>query len=195
MRHISMMLSLLLLVTFTFLTTDSAVAQDKEVRKSLRASVTQRLGVDTDVTFDFGRPGVKERKIWGELVPYGMYEGNKYSDNKPYPWRAGADENTTVEFSKDVKIDGKKVAAGKYGIHMIASEKEWTVIFNKKNDGWGSYEYDQSQDALRISVKAEKAEHQEWLNFGFDNLDGTKATAFMHWEKVKVPFSIEVASE
>jgi hypothetical protein len=195
MRHISMMLSLLLMVTFTFLTTDSAVAQDKEVRKSLRASVTQRLGVDTDVTFDFGRPGVKERKIWGELVPYGMYPGNKYSDNKPYPWRAGADENTTVEFSKDVKIDGKKVAAGKYGIHMIPSEKEWTVIFNKKNDNWGSFGYDESQDALRITVKTVKAEHQEWLNYGFDNLDGTKATAFMHWEKVKVPFSIEVASE
>jgi hypothetical protein len=195
MRHISMMLSLLLLVTFTFLTTDSAVAQDKEVRKSLRASVTQRLGVDTDVTFDFGRPGVKERKIWGELVPYGMYPGNKYSDNKPYPWRAGADENTTVEFSKDVKIDGKKVAAGKYGIHMIPSEKEWTVIFNKKNDNWGSFGYDESQDALRITVKTVKAEHQEWLNYGFDNLDGTKATAFLHWEKVKVPFSIESASE
>jgi hypothetical protein len=192
MRHISMMLSLLLLVTFTFLTTDSAVAQDKEVRKSLHASVTQRLGVDTDVTFDFSRPGVKGRKIWGDLVPFGMYPGNEYSDNKPYPWRAGANENTTIEFNKDMKISGKKVAAGKYGIHMIPSEKEWTVIFSKQNDSWGSFAYDESQDALRITVKPEKAEHQEWLNYGFDNLDGTKATAFLHWEKVKVPFSIEV---
>ena len=195
MRHISIMLSLLLALTFTFLTTDSVVAQDKEVRKSLHCSVTQRLGVDTDVTFDFSRPGVKGRKIWGELIPYGMNPGNKYSDNKPYPWRAGANENTTIEFSKDVKIDGKKVAAGKYGIHMIPSEKEWTVIFNKKNDIWGSFAYDESQDALRITVKTKNAEHEEWLNYGFDNLDGTKATAFMHWEKVKVPFSIEVASE
>ncbi len=154
--------------------------------------MTQTIGVNTDVTFDFGRPGVKGRKIWGELVPYGMYPGNKYSKEKPYPWRAGADENTTIEFSSDLKIDGKQIAAGKYGIHMIPSEKEWVVIFNKVNDGWGSYGYDESKDALRINVTPVKAEHQEWLLFGFENLEGTKATAFLHWEKLKVPFSVEV---
>lgn len=168
-------------------------AQDKEIRKSLRASVTQTLGVDTEITFEFGRPGVKGRTIWGDLEPYGLHEGNKYSDNKPYPWRAGADENTTITISKDVKVDGKKLAAGKYGIHMIPSESEWTVMFSKKNDAWGSYSYDEKEDALRITVKAVKAPNQEWLIFGFEDLAGTSATAYLHWEKVKVPFKIEVA--
>jgi hypothetical protein len=171
----------------------AAQAQDDEVRKSLRASVSQRLGVDTDITFDFGRPGVKGRTVWGDIVPYGMYPGVKYSNNKPYPWRAGADENTTISVSKDVMIEGKKLSAGKYGIHMIASETEWVVIFSKKNEDWGSYAYDEKEDALRVTVKPVKAPHEEWLTFGFDDLAGTSATAYLHWEKVKVPFKIEVA--
>ena len=171
----------------------STPAQDKKIRKSLRASVSQTLGVDTDITFEFGRPGVKGRTIWGDLEPYGMHPGNKYSDNKPYPWRAGADENTTITVSKDVKVEGNNLAAGKYSVHMIPSEGEWTVIFNKKNDGWGSYAYDEKEDAFRITVKPVQAPHQEWLIFGFDDLAGTSATAFLHWEKLKVPFKIEVA--
>jgi len=170
-----------------------AQAQDDEIRKSLRASVTQRLGVDTDITFDYGRPGVKGRKIWGDLVPYGMYPGVKYSNDKPYPWRAGADENTTISFNKDISIEGNNLAAGKYGIHMIASESDWIVIFSKKNEEWGSYSYDEKNDALRITVIPLEAPHEEWLTFGFDNLAGTSATAFLHWEKLKVPFKVEVS--
>jgi hypothetical protein len=168
-------------------------AQDKEVRKSLHASVTQRLGVDTDITFDFSRPGVKGRKIWGELVLYGMNPGVKYSDNKPFPWRAGANENTTISFNKDLMIEGNKLAAGTYGIHMIPSESEWVVIFSNKNDAWGSYSYDEKDDALRITVTPVKAPHQEWLMYGFDDLAGTSATAFLHWEKLKIPFKIEMS--
>ena len=188
--HLTLLLILSLLVSFSSL----SIAQDK-VRPSLHASVTQRLGTDTDVTFDFSRPGVKGRTIWGDLVPYGMYEGNKYSNDKPYPWRAGANENTTIEFNKDLMIDGKKVPAGKYSIHMIASEKEWTVIFNKKNADWGSYSYDEKEDILRLSITPVAASHQEWLTFGFDELDGTSATAFMHWEKVKIPLKIALADK
>lgn len=86
----------------------STQAQDDEVRKSLKASVTQRLGVDTDITFDFSRPAVKGRKIWGDLVPYGMNPGVKYSDNKPFPWLAGANKNITITFNNDIKVEGKK---------------------------------------------------------------------------------------
>jgi hypothetical protein len=170
-----------------------AQAQDDEVRKSLRASVTQRLGVDTDITFDYGRPGVKGRQIWGDIVPYGLYPGVKYSNNKPYPWRAGADENTTMTITKDILVEGKKLAAGNYGIHMIASETDWIVIFSKKNEEWGSYSYDEKNDALRITVTPVEAPHEEWLTFGFENLDGTSATVYLHWEKLKVPFKIAVA--
>ncbi len=195
MRKLSAVLSMVLLAAFVLSIPAASSAQDKEVRKSLHAIVTQRLGLDTDVTFDFSRPGVKGRKIWGELVPYGLNPGNKYSKEKPYPWRAGANENTTIEFTSDLKINGKKIAAGKYSIHMIPAEKDWVVMFNKKNDIWGSYGYDENEDVLRIDVTPVKAEHQEWLTYGFDNLAGTKATAFMHWEKVKIPFSVEVALE
>jgi hypothetical protein len=180
-------------VASLFLAMPSSIqAQDKEVRKSLHASVTQRLGVDTDIIFDFSRPGVKGRKIWGDLVPYGMYPGVKYSDNKPYPWRAGANENTTITTNKDFTVEGKKLSAGKYGIHMIPSESDWIVIFSKKNSDWGSYSYDEKEDALRVTVTPVKAPHEEWLTFGFDDLAGTSATAFLHWEKLKVPFKIEV---
>jgi hypothetical protein len=185
--------TLFILVTaFLFALPSSTQAQDKKVRKSLRASVTQTLGVDTEITFDFGRPGVKGRNIWGGLEPYGMHPGNDYSKNKPYPWRAGADENTTITVSKDVKIEGKNLAAGKYGVHMIPSETDWIVIFSKKNSDWGSYSYDEKEDALRVTVKPVQAAHQEWLTFGFDDLAGTSATAFLHWEKLKVPLKIEV---
>jgi len=181
-----------LVAAFLFALPSYTQAQDKEVRKSLHASVTQTLGVETDITFDFSRPGVKGRTIWGDLVPYGMNPGVKYSDNKPFPWRAGANENTTVTVSHDVKVEGNKLAAGKYSVHMIPSETDWVVIFSKKNDGWGSYAYDEKDDALRVTVKTTEASHEEWLTFGFDDLAGTSATAFLHWEKLKVSFKIEV---
>lgn len=128
----------------------------------------------------------------GELVPYGLAPGNQYSDNKPYPWRAGANENTTIEFNKDVLVEGNKLPAGKYGIHMIPSEKEWVIIFSKNNSAWGSFAYNQEEDALRVTVKPTEAPHQEWLVFGFENLAGNSATAFLHWEKIKVPIKIEL---
>ena len=181
-----------LVAAFLFALPSSTQAQDKEVRKSLHASVTQTLGVETDITFDFSRPGVKGRTIWGDLVPYGMNPGVKYSDNKPFPWRAGANENTTVTVSHDVKVEGNKLAAGKYSVHMIPSETDWVVIFSKKNDGWGSYAYDEKDDAWRVTVKTTEASHEEWLTFGFDDLAGTSATGFLHWEKLKVSFKIEV---
>jgi hypothetical protein len=188
-----LMFIFLILVSIFFIVPSSALGQGDKVRKSLKASVTQRLGVDTDITIDYSRPGVKGRKIWGDLVPYGMYPGNEYSNNKPYPWRAGADENTTISFNNPVKIEGNRLEAGKYGIHMIVSKTDWIIIFSKKNSEWGSFSYDKSEDALRITVKPVAAPHQEWLTYGFDDLAGTSATAYLYWEKLKVPFKIELA--
>jgi hypothetical protein len=193
MKHL-FMVAFFLSAAFLMLTLPASTqAQENEVRKSLKASVTQRLGVDTDITFDFSRPGVKGRKIWGDLVPYGMNPGVQYSNNKPFPWRAGANENTTIAFNNDIKVEGKKLAAGKYGVHMIPSENDWIIILSKKNSDWGSYSYDESEDALRVTVKPVQTPHQEWLTYGFDDLAGTSATAFLHWEKLKVPFKIELA--
>jgi hypothetical protein len=170
----------------------AAGAQSKQVRPSLKASVMQRIGADTDITIEYSRPGIKGREVWGNLVPFGLAPGNKYSKDKPFPWRAGANENTTILFSKDVLIEGQKLPAGKYGVHMIPGAKEWVVIFSKNNSSWGSFAYNQEEDALRITVAPVQAPHQEWLTYGFDDLAGTSAIAFLHWELLKVRFKIKI---
>jgi len=194
MKRLSI-ISFFLILSFLLILPLTTFAQRNQVRPSLKASVMQRLGIDTDITIEYSRPGVKGRKIWGELVPYGLAPGNKYSNDKPFPWRAGANENTTIEFSKDVLIEGNKLPAGKYGIHMIPSEKDWIIIFSKNNSGWGSFAYNQEEDALRVTVTPTETPHQEWLIFGFGNLAGTSATAFLLWEKLMVPFKIELPKE
>lgn len=191
MKRLSI-ISIFLILSFLLILPSTTLAQRNKVRPSLKASVMQRLGIDTDITIEYSRPGVKGRKIWGELVPYGLAPGNKYSNDKPFPWRTGANENTTIEFSKDVLVEGNKLAAGKYGIHMIPSEKDWTIIFSKNSEGWGSFAYNKEEDALRVTVTPVEAPHKEWLMFGFKDLAGTSATACLHWEKLMVPFKIEL---
>lgn len=171
----------------------SHAQQDARPRKSPMASVTQRIGADTDIVINYSRPAVKGRKVWGEMVPYGMYPGDKYSKDKPYPWRAGANENTTISFNNDLMIESKKIPAGKYSIHMIAGESEFKIMFNKVSDGWGSYGYDATQDALEVTVKPVAAEHTEWLEFGFKDLSDNGATAYLRWEKLEIPFKIQLA--
>lgn len=177
-----------LLLGFSFDT-----AAQNRIRPSQKAVVTQHLGADTKITFEFSRPGVKGRTVWGGIVPWGLAEGNQYSNNKPFPWRAGANENSTIEINQDIKVNGQALAAGKYSIHMIpAKGEDWVVIFNKNSSLWGSYQYDKSDDALRIMVSPEEAPHCEWLTFGVDDITNTSATAFLHWEKLKVPFKVEL---
>ena len=187
-RHIFLGFSLVLAVLLTL--SSLTFAQGDQVRASLKASVMQTLGADTMITIVYSRPGVKSRTIWGELVPYGLAPGNRYSKDQPYPWRAGANENTTIEFSKDVVVEGKPLPAGKYSIHMIPSEEDWIVIFNKNTEGWGSFAYNKAEDALRITVTPKDAPFQEWLMYGFADLAGSSAVAFLYWEKLIVPFKI-----
>lgn len=193
MKHFGLTFGLVLSLIFLLALPSAAYAQGNQVRPSLKASVTQRLGTDADITIEYSRPGVKGRKIWGALVPYGMAPGNQYSKNKPYPWRAGANENTTIEFKKGVLIEGNSLPAGKYGIHMIPSEKDWIIIFSKNSSAWGSFTYSQEEDALRVTVTPVKAPFQEWLVYGFEDLAGTSATAYLYWEQLKVPFKIKLA--
>ncbi len=194
MKRLSIIGLTLILSVFLVLPS-TTFAQGNQVRPSLKASVMQVLGADTAITITCSRPGVKGRTIWGELVPYGLAPGNRYSKDQPFPWRAGANENTTIEFNKDILIEGNKLPAGKYSIHMIPSEKDWVIIFNKNNSAWGSYQYNQEEDALRVTVIPVKAPHQEWMVFGFDDLAGTAATAYLHWVELKVPFKIELPKE
>lgn len=159
------------------------------LRVSPQAKVEQAVGF-AKVTIDYSRPGVKGRTIWGELVPYGLAP-NAFGNGKPMPWRAGANENTTITLSHDAKINGKDLPAGTYGIHLLVYEDEWTFIFSKDYQAWGSFFYEQASDALRIKVKPQSAEHQEWLLFGFENLSPGSCDAFLHWGKQKGVFKIE----
>jgi len=186
MIRISFVLGLVLFVS------QLLYAQNQGPRKSPKAKVSQTIGVDTEVVIDYGRPGVKGREIWGGIVPYGLSEGNKYSDNKPYPWRAGANENTTISVSKDVMIGGEKLPAGKYSIHMVPGKSEFKIMFNKTNDAWGSYTYNASDDALVVTVTPKPCEHVEWLEYGFSDLSDNGATAYLRWEKLEVPFEIQL---
>lgn len=183
-------IGLTLILSFFLVQPSTAFAQGNQVRPSLKASVMQVLGADTAITITYSRPGVKGRKIWGELVPYSMASGDQ-----PSIWRAGANENTTIEFNKDILVEGNKLPAGKYGIHMIPSEKDWIVIFSKNNSSWGSMAYKQEEDALRVTVTPVKVPHREWMSFGFGKLAGTSATVYLHWEELAVPFKIELPKE
>ncbi|HEX9287234.1 MAG TPA: DUF2911 domain-containing protein, partial [Thermoanaerobaculia bacterium] len=104
---------------------------------SQRGSVSQHLGL-TGVTIDYHRPQVRGRKVWGELVPFGRV------------WRAGANENTVITFTDPVKVEGQPLAKGSYGLHMLPTESSWTVIFSKNSTSWGSFTYDEKEDALRV---------------------------------------------
>ena len=148
-------------------------------RDSQHAEVRQRIGL-TDVTISYSRPLVKGRKIWGSLVPYDKV------------WRAGANENTTITFTDPVTIEGKPLAAGTYGLHMIPGEKDWTVIFSNNSTSWGSFTYDQKEDALRVSVKPQPSDLHDALTYDFDGLADDTAVVALRWEKLAVPFKVGV---
>ncbi|HJQ31261.1 MAG TPA: DUF2911 domain-containing protein [Pyrinomonadaceae bacterium] len=146
---------------------------------SQHARVTQRLGI-TDITIDYHRPLVRGRKIFGGLVAYGQV------------WRAGANYNTTVEFSDPVNVEGQPLPKGVYGLHMIPGETSWVVIFSRNSTSWGSFTYDKAEDALRVTVKPQAAENREALSYDFEDPKPDSAVITMRWERVAVPFKVEV---
>jgi Protein of unknown function (DUF2911) len=140
----------------------------------------QRVGL-TDITITYHRPLVNGRKIWGGLVPFGEV------------WRAGANENTTIEFSDPVSVEGKPLAKGIYGLHMIPTADSWTVIFSKMASAWGSYTYKQEEDALRVNVKPRPNEMEEALEYEFEDLKPNSGTVTLKWEKLAVPFRVAIS--
>lgn len=148
-------------------------------RSSPKAAVSQTFGY-TQATVTYSRPAVNERVIWGGLVPYGKV------------WRAGANEATTVEFNTDVKVNGQNLPKGKYSLHILPTEAEWTFIFNSEAEAWGSYSYKEDKDALRVKVKPSEAPHKERLEFGFEDLNDSSATFYAHWEKRKADLNLVV---
>lgn len=153
----------------------------------------EKIGI-TDVTIRYDRPGVKGRegKIWGQLIPVGFVDQG-FGSSKSSPWRAGSNESTTIEFSTDVKVEGQPIAAGKYGFFVAYDPNECTLIFSRDNTSWGSYYYDPAKDVLRVTVKPVALDRSvEWLKYEFTNQTETSAVVNLMWEKLAIPFKIDV---
>lgn len=174
-------------------------------RPSQKASVMQKIGV-TEVTITYSRPGVKGRTIWGEPLPEqaGTKGEATLDDQNARPkgapivpwghaWRTGANEATQFVVTDDVLINGQKLPAGSYSLHTIPTKDEWTIIFNSVANQWGSFRYDPAKDTLRVKAKPEwVGESKEWLEFWIDPINDNSAQVNIRWEKVRVPFTVEV---
>jgi len=148
-------------------------------RLSPKASVMQIVGL-SEVSISYGRPSVRGRKIWGELVPFNTV------------WRSGADEATTITFGDSVQINGQKLEAGKYSFFTIPNENEWTIIFNKVSKQWGAYNYDSTKDALRIKVKPQEHNFTESLQYNFTDLHTDFVKVNLDWENLRISFDVKV---
>ena len=161
-----------------------------------RATITEEVGI-TSITLKYSRPDVNKRegKIYGEgnRVPYGFKEQNFVSGKNDAPWRAGANEATTITIEHDVKIEGKEIKAGTYALFMAMGADNVTLIFSNQNEAWGSFSYKPEDDVLRMDVKPVTLEKSvEWLKYEFIEHGEKHCVVAMQWEKISVPFKIEV---
>lgn len=182
---------LLLIVTaFSFLGSKAQLTAPAD-GNSVRQTVSERVGI-TDVSINYGRPAVRGRegKVWGVLAHEG-FKNLGFGNGKDSPWRAGANENTTIQFSTDVMIEGKKLAAGKYGFFIAYGKNMCTLIFSKATKSWGSYFYDPAEDVLRVNVKpVALTESRERLTYQFGNQTDSTAVVSLEWEKLAIPFTV-----
>jgi hypothetical protein len=205
----SLMLTLAILFVFscvTYVAAQQPPVQIKPIRPSQKASVMQTIGV-TDITITYSRPAVKGRTIFAD-APATMEaraKGEATLDNQnerkpgepivPYNhvWRAGANEATLFQVTDDVLINGQPLKAGSYSLHTVPGKDEWTVIFNSDPGQWGSFTYDSKKDALRVKSKPQMvSDSQEWLMYSFDPVSEDSAQVNIRWEKLKVPFTVQV---
>jgi hypothetical protein len=133
----------------------------------------------SEIEVVYSRPGVRDRVVWGELVPNGEV------------WRTGANEATTIRLSHDAKINGNALPAGTYGLFTVPGETEWTVVFNKVADQWGAFNYDQAEDALRVKVKPRSAPFKERFEIGFSDVGADSTTVSLRWAELEVPFDVQ----
>ena len=179
--------------TLTFLCLSMALCIASQAQLTLpqasqKAVLTQTIGI-TDITIEYHRPQVKDREVWGTLVP--VYETAELTGNQR-PWRAGANQNTTISFAHDVKVEGKDLAAGTYGLHVIPTEKAWVVAFSENTSSWGSFFYKEDEDALRVKVMPKSTHHHELLTYDVIDHSPNSATIALSWEKKQIPIKVEV---
>lgn len=190
------------LLTISIFTAQSTSAQLRLPRPSQSASVKQTVGV-TDVTITYSRPGVKGRTIWGEWPADVKGEATLDNQNtRPagapivpngHLWRTGANDATQFVVTDDVMINGQPLPAGSYSLHTIPGKDEWTVVLNGTANQWGSFGYDSAKDTLRVKAKPQwLTDNQEWMAFTIDPATENSATVNLRWEKIRVPFTVEV---
>lgn len=174
-------------------------AQLSVPQSSPSARIMQTIGL-TEVTIDYSRPNVmlneqdRTGEIWGKLVPWETTPNQM--TGRSYPWRAGANENTVFTFSSDVSIEGEPLAAGSYSFHIIPHENgEATLIFNHDDHQWGSFNYDEEQDALRVKISTEEGPQTNLLTYHFENVSKESAVCVLAWEQKRFPFSIGVNTD
>jgi tetratricopeptide (TPR) repeat protein len=157
------------------------------------AVAAQTVGIST-ITVKYSRPSVKNRKVWGELVPYG-WNVQSFGAGNSAPWRAGANENTTVTFSHDAKIEGTNVPAGTYGLFFVINpDNSGEVVLSKNSRSWGSFFYNQTEDQLRAKIKIRDTQNSvELLTYDFINLTKNSAELVLNWEKKQFPVKVEFA--
>lgn len=172
-------MKVLFLTAIVSIFTAGAFAQVSLPPVSQKAEVTQYVG-DTKISIVYHRPNVKGRKIWDGLQKYGEV------------WRAGANAATLFETTEDLTINGKPLPKGSYSLHVIPTAAEWTLIINKDAGQWGSFSYKEADDALRVSIKPEKADFRESLSYSFEDITPTTAKAYLRWENIALPFTIDI---
>jgi len=191
MKPQSKLLSSLLLVALSI---SQCIAQVTTPRTPSPAAVaSQTVGIST-ITVKYSRPSVKNRKVWGELVPYG-WNVQSFGPGNSAPWRAGANENTTITFSHDAKVEGTNVPAGTYALFFVINQdNSGEVILSKNSRSWGSFFYNQAEDQLRAKIQIRDNSYTtELLSYDFINLTKNSAELALNWEKKQFPVKIEFA--
>jgi hypothetical protein len=159
-----------------------------------RATISEEVGI-TSMTIKYSRPDVNKRegKIWGELIPYGFASPSLVTNKNEMPWRAGANENTIITFEHDVKVQGKNLKAGTYGLSMAVWPDSVLLIFSNQSGSWGSFFYDPKNDALRVPTKPVVLEKSvEWLKYEFIEQKENYCVIALQWEKLSIPFRVDV---
>jgi hypothetical protein len=171
--------ALLSLLAALLVPVSASAAEIKLPQASPGASVSRMIGT-TMVRIDYHSPGVRERTIWGGLVPYDEV------------WRLGANEATTISLSHPVTVEGRKVPAGKYALFAVPGRQSWTMILNRKADQWGAFFYQAKDDLMRFDVRPVAGTHTEWMAFTIDTKTPESAVVELAWEKLRVSFTIDV---
>lgn len=189
--------ALALLISFLFLSLSGSgqALQLPEGGVNHKSWAGRRVGV-TDIEVRWNAPGVKGREgqIWGTPVAYYGFSVLGFGSNGESPWRAGANESTTISFSTDVAIEGRKLAAGKYGFFIALYPDSCTLIFSKNTAGWGSYFYKPEQDVMRVTVRQQKnlPQSRERLEYTFSDQTDRSVVIALEWEHWRIPFKVEV---